>query len=75
MESEEPMNIDERRKYLHKMQQRYWQAIRTERSRLLDEMEQVTGLQWKTGTTLRCAPGCPPFPTTPTPVATNVPPG
>lgn len=47
MDPEEPMNINERRKYLHKMQKRYWQATRTERGRLLDEMQQVTGLHRK----------------------------
>lgn len=47
MNPEEPMSIDERRKYLHKMQTRYWQASRTERSRLLDEMCAVTGLHRK----------------------------
>jgi len=47
MDPEEPMNIDERRKYLYKMQKRYWQATRTERSRLLDETQQVTGLHRK----------------------------
>ena len=47
MSPEEPMTIDERRKYLHKMQPYYRQASRTERSRLLTEMEQVTGLHRK----------------------------
>jgi hypothetical protein len=41
------MSIDERRKYLHKMQNRYWQATRKGRSRLLDEIEHVTGLHRK----------------------------
>ncbi|GAB4475221.1 MAG: hypothetical protein Kow0088_11870 [Anaerolineales bacterium] len=42
------MTIDERRKYLHKMQLRYWQAQgRKERSRLLDEAQAVTGLHRK----------------------------
>ncbi len=45
MAPEERMTINERRKYLHKMQLRYWQAHhRSERSKLLDEMEQVTEL-------------------------------
>ncbi len=35
MPIEEPMTIDERRKYLHKVQQRYRQAKHTERSALL----------------------------------------
>lgn len=47
MNPEGPMSIDERRKYLHKMQTRYWQASRAERSRLLDEMCAVTGLHRK----------------------------
>lgn len=48
MSSEEQMSIDERRKYLHKMRIRYWQAEnRKERSRLLDEMEAVTELHRK----------------------------
>ena len=38
------MTLDERRKYLLRMQLRYVQANRTERSRLLDEMQQVTDL-------------------------------
>lgn len=45
MSYEERMNIDERRKYLHKMRMRYWQAkSRKERSALLDEMAAVTEL-------------------------------
>lgn len=48
MSYEERMNIDERRKYLHKMRIRYWQAkSRKERSALLDEMEMVTELHRK----------------------------
>lgn len=48
MFEQEPMTIDERRKYLHKMRLRYWQAqSRSERSQLLDEMEQVTELHRK----------------------------
>ncbi len=41
------MTLDERRKYLLRMRLRYVQAKRTERSRLLDEMEQVTELHRK----------------------------
>lgn len=41
------MTVDERRKYLRLMQKRYEQADRKERSRLLDEMEQVSGLHRK----------------------------
>ena len=47
MSPEEPMTVDERRKYLHKMQSYYRRASRTARSRLLTEMEQVTGLHRK----------------------------
>jgi len=48
MAETDPMNVDERRKYLHKMRIRYWQAKRkSERSRLLDEMKTVTGLHRK----------------------------
>jgi hypothetical protein len=44
----EPMNVDERRKYLHKMRIRYWQAQdRRTKSVLLDEMVAVTGLHRK----------------------------
>ncbi len=42
------MTIDERRKYLKIMQRRYKKATRRERAVLLDEMEQVTGLERKT---------------------------
>ena len=41
------MTLDERRKYLLRMRLRYVQANRTERSRLLDEMEKVTELHRK----------------------------
>ena len=45
---EEPMTIDEIRKYLHKMRIHYWQAKnKKERSRLLDEMVKVTNLHRK----------------------------
>jgi hypothetical protein len=48
MSIEEDMSIDERRKYLHKMRIRYWNAkSRKERSELLDEMEAVTELHRK----------------------------
>ena len=47
MSPEESMTVDERRKYLHKMQPYYRRATRTERSRLLTEMAQVTGLHRK----------------------------
>jgi hypothetical protein len=42
MSIEDRMTIDERRKYLRKMQERYLQAGRKERGQLLDEMEAVT---------------------------------
>lgn len=47
MPAEDKMNIDERRKYLLRMRLRYVQAGRSERSRLLDEMVQVTELRRK----------------------------
>lgn len=47
MNAEEEMTLDERRKYLRKMKRRYKSADRRERSRLLDEMEAVTGLHRK----------------------------
>lgn len=47
MGAAEAMTVDERRKYLRLMQQRYEQAGREERGRLLDEMEKVTGLHRK----------------------------
>ncbi len=43
MTVEDKMNIDERRKYLRMMQKRYRGASRGEKSKLLDEMEAVTG--------------------------------
>jgi hypothetical protein len=45
--TEEKMTIDERRKYLRKMRARYVKARRREQSRLLDEMQAVTGLHRK----------------------------
>ena len=47
MSDDEQMSIDERYKYLRKMQQRYRKAEREERGKLLDEMEVVTGLHRK----------------------------
>jgi len=47
MPIDDNMNIDERRKYLRKMQQRYQKAERWQRSQLLDEMEAVTQLHRK----------------------------
>ena len=52
MSIEERMTIDERRKYLFGMRQRYVQASRQERGWLLDEMMTVTGLHRKTLTRL-----------------------
>ena len=47
VKAEEEMTLKERRKYLRKMQTRYKGAARAEQSRLLDEMEAVTGLHRK----------------------------
>ncbi len=48
MAETDPMNVDERRKYLYKMRIRYWQTKRKkERSSLLDEMQAVTGYDRK----------------------------
>jgi len=47
MSDDEKMTIDERRKYLRKMQKRYHQSAHQERSKLLDEMEIVTELHRK----------------------------
>jgi hypothetical protein len=47
MTNEEKMTIDERYKYLRKMQGHYQQASPQERSDLLDEMERVTDLHRK----------------------------
>src|SRR5512136_830179 len=47
MSIEDKMTIDERRKYLRKMQERYLRADGTGRGHLLDEMEAVTGLHRK----------------------------
>ena len=42
MSTDDKMTIDERWKYLRRMQKRYLKAKRAERGRLLDEMETVT---------------------------------
>lgn len=47
MSADEKMTIEERRKYLRMIQKRYLPAGRAEQSRLLDEMESVTGLHRK----------------------------
>jgi len=48
MPREDTMTIDERYKYLRICQRRYRSADRRQRSQMLDEMEQVTGLDRKT---------------------------
>ncbi len=48
MPTEERMNIEERLKYLRLERPHYEKANRKERSRLLDEMERITGLDRKT---------------------------
>src|SRR5437870_4805960 len=47
MPTEEQMTVNERRKYLKLMKPLYQQAKRGERSRLLSEMQEVTGLHRK----------------------------
>ncbi len=47
MSETDPMTVDERRKYLHKMWKRYREAGKVEKGRLLDEIERVTGLHRK----------------------------
>jgi len=47
MSETEPMNVNERRKYIHKMWKRYREADKQEKGHLLDEMEAVTGLHRK----------------------------
>lgn len=48
MPTEDRMTIDERFKYLRIQYPRYQKADRKERSRMLDEMEKITGLDRKT---------------------------
>lgn len=48
MPNEDKMTIDERFKYLRMQKKRYVQMSRKERTQILDEMEQVTGLDRKT---------------------------
>lgn len=43
MAATERMSVNERRKYLYQMQKRYKKANRQEKSKLLDEMQAVTG--------------------------------
>jgi hypothetical protein len=47
MPTEDEMTLTERRKYLKRMKPRYMKATRGERSALLSEMEQVTGMHRK----------------------------
>jgi hypothetical protein len=47
MSETEKMNVNERRKYIHKMWKRYREAGKNEKGRLLDEIEAVTGLHRK----------------------------
>lgn len=47
MPTEDEMTLDERRKYLKRMKPRYMKAKRGERSALLSEMEQVSGMHRK----------------------------
>ncbi len=47
MPAEDEMTIDERRKYLKRMRERYWATDRLERGKLLTEIEAVTGLHRK----------------------------
>lgn len=47
MSETEPMNINERRKYLHKMWGRYKKANKIAKSQLLNEMEAVVGMHRK----------------------------
>jgi hypothetical protein len=56
MATDEAMTINERRKYLTKMQTRYRTADREERTRLLTEMEAVTGMHRKSLTRLLAQP-------------------
>jgi len=49
---EENMTVDERRRYLKRMEPRYRRADRKERGRLLDEMEVYTGMHRKSITRL-----------------------
>jgi len=48
MPTQDEMTVDERYKYLRIRQRQYVDAGRSERGRILDEMEQVTGLDRKT---------------------------
>src|ERR1700687_475252 len=52
MLKEPQMNVNERRKYVKLMKPRYMKATKAERSGLLGEMEQVTGMHRKSLTRL-----------------------
>jgi len=52
MAAHDPMSIDERRKYLTKMEPMYRKGGKPERGQLLDEMEAVTGMHRKSLTRL-----------------------
>jgi hypothetical protein len=45
--NEDSMSVEERYKYLRRMKKRYLKADRSERGRLLDEMQAVTDLHRK----------------------------
>jgi hypothetical protein len=47
MSIDDEMTVDERRKYLRRMQKRYVEASRRKKGELLDEMEEITGLHRK----------------------------
>lgn len=47
MSEQDPMNVNERRKYMHKMWGRYRKANKVEKGKLLNEIEQVTGMHRK----------------------------
>lgn len=48
MAARDAMNVDERRKYIHKMRIRYWKyKSKRKRGRILDEIMRVTGLHRK----------------------------
>jgi hypothetical protein len=56
MSETEPMSIDERRKYIHKIGGRYRKGSKKEKGRLLDEIEAVTGMHRKSVTRLLNGP-------------------
>jgi len=47
MSETEPMTVNERRKYIHKVWERYRKASKNEKGKLLDEMGAVTGMHRK----------------------------